>query len=417
MEHAAYVQISDELIGIVKMKRPVKLAAVRKAESEQVGIPLEIPTRVFISYRREDTGETAAHLRYSLGRSLGPEKIFRDMDTIQPGQNFQTTINEALRSTSVCLVLIGPSWLSLKDDKGRRRLDAPRDYVRAEVEAALRLGVEVIPLLVDGAKVPARNQLPESIGELASRNAYELPWISGITKLCMRIEQIERAREAREAAERAARERLDLTGGAQVGPGTWQSNSAVVSFNVITRAMEISLARQGHKVLLETEDLAKSYQTLAQRSLGHGFFFPEIRHIVDFVGVKARKSRRRYIARSYPVRGFAEVPAQLELGRPVLVQILVQDWWLKGPVLRTGVVRLHTNGHFRGIVMGAVLGWDPSKDMVHLLSPWSTWGRGGMGVLTREAAGKYLQFTDACSIEAVLMPESPFTFGKRSKTA
>ena len=214
------------------MKRQVKSTPERQDEPQQVGISLETPTRVFISYRREDTGDTAAHLRYSLGRTLGADKIFRDMDSIQPGQNFETTINEALRGTSVCLVLIGQSWLTVKDDKGRRRLDAARDYVRVEVEAALRLKVEVIPLLVDGAKMPPRNQLPESIGELALRNAYELPWTAGITRLTTRIEQIERAREAREAAERAARERLDLTGGMEVGPGTWRSNSAGVSFNV-----------------------------------------------------------------------------------------------------------------------------------------------------------------------------------------
>jgi TIR domain len=206
------------------MKRPTK----GKPEDElgPVGLSLETPTRVFISYRREDTGDTAAHLRHSLGRTLGPEKIFRDMDTIQPGQNFETVINEALRSTSVCLVLIGPRWLTLKDDKGRRRLDVPNDLVRIEVETALRLGVEVIPLLVDGARTPPRNQLPESIRKLASINAYELPWIAGITKLATRIGQIERAREAREAAERAARDRLDLTKGRQIVPGKWRSNSA-----------------------------------------------------------------------------------------------------------------------------------------------------------------------------------------------
>jgi hypothetical protein len=392
------------------MTRPAK----GKPEDElgPVGLSLETPTRVFISYRREDTGDAAAHLRHSLGRTLGPEKIFRDMDTIQPGQNFETVIQQALRSTSVCLVLIGPSWLTLKDDKGRRRLDVPSDFVRIEVETALRLGVEVIPLLVDGAKTPPRNQLPESIRKLASINAYELPWISGITKLATRIEQIERGREAREAAERAARNRLDLTQGKQIGPGKWRSNSAVASFNVITRAMEISLARQGDKVVLATADLARAYQARTARSLDSGFFFPEIRHIIDFVGVKAKRSARRYIARSYPVRSFGEVPAQLELGRPILVRLEVQDWWFERPVLKTGLVDVHTVEHRRGGVTGAVLGWDPSKEIVHLLSPWPTWGRGGMGILTQAAAGRYLQFDDACSIEAALMPESPFTASK-----
>lgn len=74
---------------------------------QNIGISLETPTRVFISYRREDTADTVAHLHSSLEKLLGKGKVFRDVDAIQPGQNFETIINEAIRSTSVCLVVIG----------------------------------------------------------------------------------------------------------------------------------------------------------------------------------------------------------------------------------------------------------------------------------------------------------------------
>jgi len=60
---------------------------------------------------------------------------------------------------------------------------------------------------------------------------------------------------------------LDLTGGKGTSPGTWRSESAVASFNVVVRAMEISLARQGNKVWLSAEDFADSYQKLTGRSL------------------------------------------------------------------------------------------------------------------------------------------------------
>jgi hypothetical protein len=382
-----------------------------KAAADDVGLALENPTRVFISYRRDDTGAAAAHLRDSMGKSIGAEKIFRDLDTIQPGQNFETAIQEAIRGTSVCLVLIGPQWLTLKDNKGRRRLDAPGDYVRAEVEAALRLGVEVIPLLVDGAKMPGKKDLPESILELAVRNAYELPWVAGITKLTTRIGQIERQREAREAAERDRRARLDLTGG-KVSVGGWQSESAAASFNVVTRAMEISLKRQGQEVVLDTADIAKSFGMLGTKSFENGYMFNQLRHVIDFVGVKANNSSKRYIARSYPVRSFAEVPAQLELGRPILTGVAIHDFWFKEPVLTTGMVEFQPKGAMQGGVTGAVLGWDPSKEIVRILMPWFKWGKSGMGMLTQEAAEKYLLFDDACSIEPVLMPESPFPVGK-----
>jgi hypothetical protein len=378
-----------------------------------MGLSLEAPTRVFISYRRQDTAAATAHLHHSLGEQLGDDKIFRDVDTIQPGQNFETVIQEALRTTSVCLVIIGPSWLTVRGTSGQRRLDERNDYVRMEIESALRAGIEVIPVLVDGATMPARVKLPESIRGLALRHAYELPWASGISKLGSRIQQIEHQRQAREAAERAERERLDLTRDKRVSAANWRSQSAVVSFNVVVRTMEISLARQGHKVWLSATDLAKSYQSLTKRSLDQGFFAPEIVHVIDFIGVKAKKSRTRYVARSYPVRNFAEIPGQLTLGRPILVGVKVQDSWFKQPITKTGIIdHVNADDQLVGAVLGAVLGWDPLKQIVKLLSPWSTWGDRGMATLTRQAAGAYLDFSDARSIEAVEKPKVAFSLDK-----
>jgi len=390
------------------IRRRKKRANEAQPLSASTGLSVATPTRVFISYRRTDTDATAAHLHHSLGQQIGPDKVFRDADTIEPGQDFEKVIEEALRSTSVCIVLIGPSWLDARNPRGKRRLEAPKDYVRTEIESALRAGVEVIPILVDGATMPSRTKLPKSIAKLWVRNAYTLPWSAAIDKLAARINQIERQREAREAAERAERARLDLTEGEAVTPGSWRSQSAIVSFNVVVRAMEMSLARQGNKVWLSAADFAKSYKTFTKRSLEQGFFVPEILHIIDFVGVKAKKSSHRYVARSYPLRGFAEVPAQLALGRPVLVPVQVQDSWLKAPIMKTGFVDFRPGDKFRGAVLGAILGWDPAQQVVKLLSPWSTWGNRGMGILTKRAADAYLQLNGMHSIEAVLMPPSPF---------
>ena len=89
------------------MKRGKSSAASSTAKSRtktaaSMGLSLETPTRVFISYRREDTADAVAHLHHSLEQQLGKGKIFRDVDTIQPGQNFENIIQEAIRSTSVC---------------------------------------------------------------------------------------------------------------------------------------------------------------------------------------------------------------------------------------------------------------------------------------------------------------------------
>jgi hypothetical protein len=102
------------------------------------------------------------------------------------------------------------------------------------------------------------------------------------------------------------------------------------------------------------------------------------------------------------------MPAQLALGRPVLVTVEVQNSWFEAPIMKTGFVDFRTSNTRRGLVLGAVLGWDPAKQVVKLLSPWPTWGNRGMGILTKPAADAYLQLNEMHSIEAVLMPPSPF---------
>ena len=228
--------------------------------------PFGLTTRVFLSYRREDSSTAVQHLRESLGKLIGEDKIFRDVDLIPIGKNFETVIGEAIRGASACLVVIGPAWLAATHG-GRRRLDDPEDFVRTEVELALKSGIEVIPVLVDGARMPGEKDLPKSISALAKLNAQELPWQSGVAKLGQRIDQIERKRLADEAALQAERDRLDLTTGGRVRPGSWKKNTTIASFNVVTRVMELSLGRQGQRVFLSPSDLGASMQKIVGRSL------------------------------------------------------------------------------------------------------------------------------------------------------
>src|SRR5262245_39400181 len=70
--------------------------------------------------------------------------------------------------------MIGPNWLDARDEHGNRRLDDPYDFVRIEIAQALQRDIPVIPILLDGARIPKADQLPEDLKELALRNGMEI---------------------------------------------------------------------------------------------------------------------------------------------------------------------------------------------------------------------------------------------------
>ena len=111
----------------------------------------------------------------ALGERFGAASIFRDIDTIRPGTNFAKAIENAVSSCAALLVVIGKDWLTTPDDEGRRRLDDPEDYVRLEVLAGLRRDdVLVVPVLVEGARMPSEEQMPAGLAPLSQQMALEL---------------------------------------------------------------------------------------------------------------------------------------------------------------------------------------------------------------------------------------------------
>ncbi|PPD33187.1 MAG: hypothetical protein CTY19_08995 [Methylomonas sp.] len=131
-------------------------------------------SKIFISYRRDDSTGYAGRLADHLNRAFGDNQIFRDYDDIAPGQNFLKTIQQHLATADVLLVMIGMDWLSLKNTADQQRLFAADDLVRMEIETALRRGIRIIPILLNDAPMPSVQQLPESIARLAFQQAVEL---------------------------------------------------------------------------------------------------------------------------------------------------------------------------------------------------------------------------------------------------
>src|SRR5829696_2978414 len=130
--------------------------------------------RIFISYRREETAYPAGWLYDRLAERFGSGQVFKDVDSIQLGDDFVEVITRAVASCDVLLALVGDEWLTITDQDGRRRLDDPDDFVRLEIEAALTRNVRVIPILIDGATMPRPEELPPSLAGLVRRQALEL---------------------------------------------------------------------------------------------------------------------------------------------------------------------------------------------------------------------------------------------------
>src|SRR5262245_22919065 len=99
---------------------------------------------VFISYRREDTEATAGRIYDALEPHIGKDSVFMDVETIPPGIDFRKYINDAVSQCDAFLALIGSKWLRVRKI-GRRRLEDPNDFVRIEIEAALKRDIPVIP--------------------------------------------------------------------------------------------------------------------------------------------------------------------------------------------------------------------------------------------------------------------------------
>lgn len=150
-------------------------------------------SRIFVSYRRDETSGHAGRLIDSLNRHFGKQRVFFDLQTLEPGVDWVEALEHALEECEVLVAVIGRSWLTAADKKGRRRLDNPDDPLRREVATALQRGVRVVPVLVQGAEMPETSELPQDLARLTRRQAIELTdsrWGYDVGRLLETLEKI-----------------------------------------------------------------------------------------------------------------------------------------------------------------------------------------------------------------------------------
>jgi len=132
--------------------------------------------KVFISYRRNDTKYQARMIYDALREVLPPEHVFMDIDSIPLGSDYVETLEKWVAQSDVVLALIGALWLALDSKTGRTRLSDPNDFVYIETREALRKGIPVVPVLIDGTTLPQPDQLPEDLKPLLRRQAAYLDY-------------------------------------------------------------------------------------------------------------------------------------------------------------------------------------------------------------------------------------------------
>ena len=179
--------------------------------------------KIFVNYRRDDSIGMAGRLHDRLAQTFGRDKLFMDVDHIPAGVDFVAHLNSQVAACEVVLVVIGRNWLRAKDKAGQRRLHQTDDFVAIEIAAALARNIRVIPVLVDGARMPKESELPDSLKPLARRQAVDVRHSHfGHDAEAL----VKRMREALGEEVPVAREREAL-GDEKAGPSRWRVRAAI----------------------------------------------------------------------------------------------------------------------------------------------------------------------------------------------
>jgi len=127
-------------------------------------------SQIFISYRRDDTGGYARAIYQHLVAHFGPSMVFMDLESMQPGLDFPSQLEQGISSAKLMLVLIGKDWTGNRDASGAR-INDQSDFVRQEVVRGLQREIPVVPILLGNASLPQDGELPDELKPLTRRHA------------------------------------------------------------------------------------------------------------------------------------------------------------------------------------------------------------------------------------------------------
>jgi len=116
---------------------------------------------IFVNYRGTDEAWAASAVWRVWAEHVGEHRVFLDSRSIRPGQPFDEELLNAVKASAVLLAVIGRQWYGVQPG-GRQLIDDEGDWVRREIVHAIQHDVHVIPVLVDGSQLTAR-ELPDDL--------------------------------------------------------------------------------------------------------------------------------------------------------------------------------------------------------------------------------------------------------------
>ena len=119
-----------------------------------------------------DSAGVTGRIYDRLRAHFGDGAVFMDIDSIPFGEDFRERIDLAVSQADLVLAVIGPRWSGKTETS--RRIDDSRDFVRIEIESALKRGIPVIPVLLDRTRMPTEAEVPPSLATMTYRNAIEV---------------------------------------------------------------------------------------------------------------------------------------------------------------------------------------------------------------------------------------------------
>lgn len=155
--------------------------------------------RIFISYRREDLAH-ARNIVTSIKSDpvLRQADIFLDIDTFQPGDRYPDKIKSGIAACDVLVALVSRAWIQQMGE-----LEKETDFLRFELEYALKLGKAILPITVEGVTFPSVAALPPDIAKLATFEQLNVPdryFDEAMRKLLDHLKGLPEAKSAREPA-------------------------------------------------------------------------------------------------------------------------------------------------------------------------------------------------------------------------